>query len=97
MIHVIASQTFVRVEEGGRRKGDEEDEEVASRHDEVKANRPRPPTARAEPRIHQIPMEIVIPMEIMQLDNNADLIKLHPLGRLLEVEIEAGRPREGRR
>ena len=36
-------------------------------------------------------------MEIMQLDNNADLIKLHPLGRLLEVEIEAGRPREGRR
>ena len=27
---IIASQTFVRVEEGGRRKGDEEDEEVAS-------------------------------------------------------------------
>ena len=43
---IIASQTFVRVEEGGRRKGDEEDDEVASRHDEVKANRLRP--SRAE-------------------------------------------------
>ena len=50
---IIASQTFVRVEEGGRRKGDEEDDEVASRHDEVKANRSRPRPARAELRIHR--------------------------------------------
>ena len=50
---VIDIQTFVRVEEGGRRNGDEEDDEVASRPDEVKANHPRPPPARAELRIHQ--------------------------------------------
>ena len=64
---IIASQTFARVEEGGRRKGDEEDEEVASRHDEVKANRPRPPTPRAEPRIHHRGCELELYIDIILL------------------------------